>query len=285
MIPTVGAFGKQDSFSYLAAKCVYGASVRSLPYTKDVFDEIKSGKVDIGVVPLENVSGGWVSDVLSELVRLNENDPGVKIIREIDLPVVLCAATKGTNTTIETATKIYSHAYPLIHAIKWIQHNNPSARRIEVASTSQAAEMAAKDAGSIALCNFPAAKSNGLRVLLESIPSATKNITRFVSISKRTKPQGDSSMTSMWFATKDKPGSLMHALEVFKENKINLTRIESRAVNSFKSYRFFVELEGIVGSTSLEKALKSLKKKTESMSVLGSYPVDLISKAKLKLIY
>ena len=285
MTMNVGAFGKQDSFSYLAAKWAYGASVRSLPYTKDVFDEIRSGKVDIGVVPLENISGGWVSDVLTELVRLNETDPGVKIIREIDLPVELCAATKGTKTRIDNATKIFSHPYPLIHAVKWIKDNNPLAERVQVSSTSQAAELAAQDGSTIALCNVAAAKRNGLRVLLDVLPSTTKNITRFVSISKSNKATGAPKMTSMWFSTKNKPGSLMGALEVFKKNKINLTRIESRAVDSFKTYRFFVELAGTVGTSPLEKALKELKTKTEKMSVLGSYPVDLIPKAKLKALY
>jgi chorismate mutase / prephenate dehydratase len=284
MTLAVGAFGKPDSYSYLAAKWAYGGDVRSLPNTKDVFDEIRNGGMDIGVVPLENISGGWISDVLSELVRLNETDPGVKIIREIDMPVVLCAATKGAKTTIDTAKKIYSHSAPLIHTVQWIQKNNPSAQRVEVTSTSQAAEMAARDEDSIALCNRSAARSNGLRVLLASIPSATKNITRFVSISKNTKPQKKSSMTSMWFSTQDKPGMLLRALEVFKKNAINLTRIESRAVNTFKSYRFFVEFEGPVGTRKVDEALRALRTKTVAMSVLGSYPVDLITKAQLRLL-
>jgi len=285
MALNVGAFGKPDSFSYLAAKWAYGPEVRALPYTKDVFDEIKHGKIDIGVVPLENVSGGWVSDVLTELVRLNETDPSVKIIREIDLPVVLCAATKGAKTKITTATKIYSHPIPLIHAVRWIKENNPSAERVEVTSTSQAAELAAQDPRTLALCNLAAARRHGLRILLDSVPSKTQNITRFVAISKNSKPADTPTMTSMWFSTKDKPGSLRGVLEVFEKNKINLTRIESRAVDTFKTYRFFIELAGTVGTPALDRALKALKSKTGNFSVLGSYPVDLIPKAKLKTLY
>src|SRR5205814_1413889 len=115
----VGAFGKANSYSYVAARWAFGRAVVPVPGAREIFDRLRTGALDVGVLPLENVSGGWVSDVLYELMRLHETDPHVRIIREIDLPVVLCVAAKRAGMRIDEAKRIYSHPYPLIHTSEW----------------------------------------------------------------------------------------------------------------------------------------------------------------------
>jgi chorismate mutase/prephenate dehydratase len=279
MKPTVGAFGKANSYSFTAAQWAFGRDVQPVPGAREIFDRLRDGRLDIGVLPLENVSGGWISDVLYELMRLAQTDPHVRIIREIDLPVVLCVAAKSKTMRIDEAKRIYSHPYPLIHTSEWIRQNNPMAEKVECPSTSEAAERVAKDPQGIALCNITAARRTRLHVLLRSIPTPVENITRFVAVSKRVAPRGRPERTCLWFRVQDRPGSLLSALAAFKKHKVNLTRIESRALDSFQRYGFFTELEGGATAPRVARALKALRAATDGVTILGSYPVDLIPRA------
>lgn len=276
----IGAFGKANSYSYTAARWAFGRdTVHPVPGAREIFEQLRQGRLDVGVLPLENVSGGWISDVLYELMRLHETDPHVRIIREIDLPVVLCVAAKRRTMRIDEAQRIYSHPYPLIHTSEWIRQNNPMATKVETPSTSEAAERVARDPHGIALCNITAARRVGLAVLLRSIPTPVENITRFVAVSKRVPPRGAPTRTCLWFAVADAPGSLVRALAAFKTHGVNLTRIESRALDSFKRYGFFTELEGNAATGRVARALKALRASTQGVTVLGSYPLDRIPRA------
>jgi prephenate dehydratase len=272
----IGAFGKANSYSYVAARWAFGKAVLPVPGAKAIFDQLRTGALDVGVLPLENVSGGWVSDVLYELMRLHETDPHARIIREIDLPVVLCVAAKKATMRIDEAARIYSHPYPLIHTSEWIRQNNPMAEKVETPSTSEAAERVARDPGGIALCNIAAARRVGLKVLLRSVPTTVENVTRFVAVSKRVPPRGRPTRTCLWFAVPDRPGSLLKALAAFKAHGVNLTRIESRALDSFHRYGFFTELEGGAATPRVARAIGALKAATAGVTILGSYPVDRI---------
>jgi len=273
----IGAFGKANSYSHVAATWAFSRdTVHPVAGAREMFDRLRTGALDAGVLPLENVSGGWVSDVLYELMRLHETDPAMRIIREIDLPVVLCVAAKRKGMRIDEAQRIYSHPYPLIHTSEWIRQNNPMAQKIETPSTSEAAERVAKDPGGIALCNIAAARRTGLHVLLASVPTTVENVTRFVAVSKRLAPQGRPTRTCLWFAVPDRPGSLLKALAAFKAAGVNLTRIESRALDSFKRYGFFTELAGGALAPNVGRALKALAAATDGVTILGSYPVDVI---------
>ena len=72
------------------------------------------------------------------------------------------------------------------------------------------------------------------------------------------------------------PGSLVDALDVFKQNKINLTWIESFPAKVAKpEYIFFVDFEGHTEDTKVARALKALAEHCEEMTVLGSFPMAM----------
>jgi prephenate dehydratase len=165
---------------------------------------------------------------------------------------------------------------------EWLTRTGTRAERIETASTSQAAEDAAHDPDSLALCNAYAAKRHGLKILLT--PQVADNITRFIALSKTTPVRRTPVKTSLWFDAKDRPGSLADVLRIFKKGGINLNRIESRSMDAFKSYRFFVECEGNAAQRRVKDALDALRRNTLDMAVIGSYPVTRIPKAKIARI-
>lgn len=276
----VGAFGKPDSFSHAAAKSRFGAgySVSAIPLTRDVFAGLSEGEIDIAVVPIENTTGGWVSEVISELMKLSELDPKAQIIEELDLPVVLSLAGKCRPDKISTARRVYSHPYPLMHSGPWLSLELPKVQRVEVSSTSEAAERASAEKNSLAICNAAAAKRYGLKILVPKIQTAAINITRFAVLSKKIRSiPGRKIRSSLWFAVPDKPGSLWTALGIFRKYKVNMTRIESRSFDAFESYRFYIELEGSSSGSKLRKTFAALGRVTQAMEIIGSYPVRVLA--------
>ena len=80
------------------------------------------------------------------------------------------------------------------------------------------------------------------------------------------------------FRVPHNPGSLVEALEVFKQHKINLTWIESFPAKVARpEYVFFVDFEGHADDAKVAKALKALADHCEEVNVLGSYPMAMVT--------
>ncbi|MES2201398.1 MAG: prephenate dehydratase domain-containing protein [candidate division FCPU426 bacterium] len=278
----VGAFGLRDSFSYVAARAAFkGITPVSVANTSDIFRDLQRGRLDAAVVPLENTSGGWIEDVLFELMSLSSKDPRFQVIKEVDLPVVLCVAGKNA---LAKAKRVYSHPYPLVHSRHWLGQRLPKAERIATTSTSEAALRAASDPEAVALCNVTAAKKAGLKILVNEVPSQSLNMTRFVVVSRGGRGAAPAKLRNkscLWFAAPNQPGALVHNLQVFEKHGVNITRISSRSMDAFKSYRFFLEIDGDLRAKKMQPLVLDLKKSSDEMVIIGSYPILHVSKSIL----
>jgi chorismate mutase/prephenate dehydratase len=79
--------------------------------------------------------------------------------------------------------------------------------------------------------------------------------------------------TSILLQIPHKPGALSDALLSFKNNKINLTWIESFPLRGPESgYIFFLDCEGHRSEPKLRRTLDDLAKMAVRLEVLGSYP-------------
>ena len=57
---------------------------------------------------------------------------------------------------------------------------------------------------------------------------------------------------------------------------MNLTRIESRPRRrGLGRYMFFIDLDGAEGEPAVAEAIEGLRRKAESVRILGSYPVAI----------
>ena len=75
------------------------------------------------------------------------------------------------------------------------------------------------------------------------------------------------------FSVENKPGMLHEALDMFKKEKLNLTKIESRPskIEPWKYY-FFIDIEGHIENMKLKTVLAHLTKECNLLKHLGSYP-------------
>jgi chorismate mutase/prephenate dehydratase len=75
------------------------------------------------------------------------------------------------------------------------------------------------------------------------------------------------------FSTPHERGALRRVLEVFDEEGLNLTRIESRPLRGqLWQYAFFTDLEGHRDDPAVKRTLARLDAGGAMVRVLGSYP-------------
>jgi len=270
----VAYLGPEYSFSHLAAVERFGQSVEFIRVGSiaAVFEEVNRGHADFGVVPLENSTDGRVADTLDMFLRL----PQLKVCAEIRLRI---HHNLMANCSQQEIRRVYSKPQALSQCRNWLSKNIPHASLHEVASTATAAELAQREPGAAAVASRQAAVRYGLRILFSDIEDSPYNETRFAIIShQKCTKSAHENKTAVMFRVPHNPGALVSALDVFKQNKINLSWIESFPAKAAKpEYVFFVDFDGHVEDPKVSRALKSLEEHCDEIVILGSFPTAQVS--------
>ena len=187
--PTKVAFlGPWATFTHQAAIRNFGTSSYFIPATtpQEVLLEIESGRVDFGVVPVENSNEGSVNVTLDMLVETE-----LKICAEISLKIEQCFLVKDPKAKV---LRVYSHPHALAQCRDWITKNYPDVEMVSVSSTAEAAKRVVKEDFAAAIASEVAAKIYDLYILQKGIQDSRENFTRFFVIGKiLTKPSGKES--------------------------------------------------------------------------------------------
>ena len=271
----ISYLGPIYSYSYLAADQAFGQFHELIPLNSiaAVFSQISTGESDYGVVPIENSTDGRIADTLT---RFSQHQ--VTICREIHLPIHHCLIGLGK---IKDIREIRSKAQALSQCRNWLDQTFSSkVQRVATTSSSEAARDAQKmGKGVAAIASSQAAIGLELNVISPNIEDQKGNMTRFAVIVNPENPKIElpgktgNDKTSIMFGIPHKPGSLADVINIFKRAKLNLTWIESfPKPGAFSEYTFFAEFQGHQKEVKVRNALASLDKKTEELTLLGSYP-------------
>lgn len=263
----VSYLGPAFSFTHMAAVERFGESADLIPVNTiaAVFEEVNRGHADFGVVPIENSTDGRIIDTLDMFTRLP-----LRICGEIQLCIHHNLLGKVSRGEIN---EVYSKPQALSQCRDWLSRNMPQARLIEVTSTSTAAQLARDKPGAGAIASKQAAVEYGLQILADSVEDNKNNVTRFAMIGDKPVAPTGRDRTSLLLQIGDKPGALADALSSFKQNKINLTWIESFPLRGPESgYIFFIDCEGHAKDVKVKKVLEDLSRLAVRMEILGSYP-------------
>ncbi len=264
----IAYLGPKATFTHQAALEYFGFSAQYIPCItiRDVFMEVESERADYGVVPVENTIEGVVNYTLDMFL---ESD--LKISGEVVIPINLHLLSTSEN--LSDVRKVYSHRIALGQCRSWIEKNLPGVQIIETESTAKACEIALEEEGAGAIASEVASYTYHLNILAKNIQESADNFTRFLTISKREMRPTGRDKTSLIFAVRDEPGALYKALEAFYLKGINLTKIESRpSRRKAWDYVFFVDLEGHKEDENVREVLEDLKRRTQMVKILGSYP-------------
>ncbi len=271
----IGYLGPAGTYSHMAATKHFGSSVEfeNLRAIQGVFEEVSRGHVNYGLVPIENSTGGGVTETLD---ALSEYKTQLNIYGEVQLAV---HSALLANCQPHEVRRIYSKGEAFSQCRNWLSTQYPKAELIPAESTAKAVQRAKEeieadpDAGVAAIGSSLAGEIYGLHNLFEKIEDRQHNITRFLILSKTETEISGEDKTSIMFTTDDRPGSLVNVLNVFKRAGINLTHIDKRPSKEVNwDYTFFVDTMGHQKDAAFAQVIGEARAHCKQLAVLGSYP-------------
>lgn len=277
----VAYLGPKGTFTYQAAVQHFGDATEYVPVPNlaDIPEAVRHDQTLYGVLPFENSSNGHVVPAL-DLLRATDAE-SFQITGEIYLDVHQCLLSC---TSLDRVKRLYSHPQAFGQCEEYLTRHLSGIERINVSSTGQAAQSAAKDPESAAIASSSSAEAVDIRILQPNIEDNKNNTTRFFILSKRAEEFDATGVykTLIRFTLPHlRPGSLATTLQILAEASINLTSICSRPNVSQEIlgsgqkwvYVFFVEFEGHMKDDRVASALHKISE-TESaheLFVLGSF--------------
>ena len=263
----VGFLGPPGSYSHIAAKRKFGASVEydAVEDIRGVFNEVARRHIDLGVVPIENSTEGGVQETLDAFL---DCDPQVYAEVLINIHHNLLA-----NCAPDAIEKVYSKPEVLNQCRNWLGRQLRHAERVAVASSSRAAELASVEANAAAIGSTLAGEMYGLKTQFANIEDNPNNVTRFFVIANESAKATGDDKTAMMFTTVHQPGALANVLDTFRNHGLNLTHIDkrpSRRVNW--EYYFFVDCLGHQSEERVQEAIATARATCLHMAILGSFP-------------
>ncbi|KDO30094.1 hypothetical protein SPRG_05285 [Saprolegnia parasitica CBS 223.65] len=273
---SVAFVGPIGSLSFTAAVQHFGAfatpNFAAASTTADVFQSVANNKTAYGVVAFEDAQTGIVKETQLRLLQSQ-----LQIVAET---LVLEPFVVAAQHAVEAArvTSIYLPASAEASFGTAIDRLWSTAKVVVVASVEEAARRALEEATALAITTNDAATAFGLSHHVEmpasswtSAPPSTSM--RFLVIGKACGSPTGRDKTCISMRVKHHVGSLLSALQVFKDNGVNMTRLESipRVGNAW-DYDFFVELDGHRDDAHIRAAMEQMKLHTNHVQDFGSFP-------------
>ena len=245
-----------------------------------VFEAVRDGTVDAGVVPVESSQLGTIRETLDLLYGFD-----LVIAGEVMVPVRL-ALLALPGDRLDDIHTVHSIAAALAQADEFLRSSDWAVQTTwnTAGAARQVAEAAQR--GHAAVASARVGELYGLVVLADDIQSGDDNRTRFAVLTRGddaariraaaapTAVAGDSK-TTLVFGVRNVTGSLGRALEAFASRGINLSRLESRPWSGRGSrweYLFWVDLDADSDEPACRAALGALGEEAEMVRILGTYP-------------
>ncbi len=251
-----------------------------LPSFRAVFEAVRDGSADAGVVPVENSRLGTIRENLDLLWEFD-----LPIAGEVTVPVLL-ALLALPGERLETVERVYSMAAALAQADEFLR-TRPWTVQTAYNTAGAAKGIADRgERGAAAVASPRVAPLYGLAVIAADIQTGAHNRTRFAVIARPGREAAaraaalpaavaGTPRTSLVFAVRHVPGSLHRSLGAFASRGINLWRLESRPWaerGSRWEYLFWADLDGHPDDPACADALAALAGETELVRILGAYP-------------
>jgi prephenate dehydratase len=271
----VGFLGPSGTNAWEALRSSSPGAVEEVPFATvwDTVMAVQERTVDQAVVPIENSLEGSVSTTLDALAG---EDTDVRIVAEVVRPITHCLIARP-GVGIGDVARVLSHPQALAQCARFLRERLPTVGTEAAASTAEAVRSAvASDEPLAAIGTRLAAELYGGAVLAEGVEDRPDNLTRFVWLAPSgSPPHAPPNKTSVvfWGFNDESPGALVAVLREFADRGVNLTKIESRPRRvQLGHYMFFADLDGAEDDEPVRDALAGLRRRVETLQVLGSYP-------------
>ncbi len=262
--------GVNGAYSELAGKKLFPeASSYPCSTFEDMFEQVRLGKVDAAMVPIENSLAGRVADTQRLIPESN-----LKITSEYFLDVNHnLMAIRGTK--ISDIKRIHSHEQGIAQCRKKIIKLNKE--MIVEADTAGSAKMISKlnNIEDAAIASELAAQIYDLEILEKNFQDINNNVTRFLIMQKDLidlDPDSNKILTTLVFNVRSIPAALYKCLGGFSSNGVNITKLESYVhPQGFDVAQFYIDFEGHPDNSSVKLALEEMKFFCKHLEILGVY--------------
>lgn len=231
-----------------------------------VFEDLKRGFVNYGVVAIENSIYGSFRENYDLLLKHD-----VKIVGEKYHKVILdLIALPGVK--LKDLSEVYTHPMAMIQAEAFLE-KYPNLQRIETHDTAYSVSMIKEKnlVHAAAIGSKLAAEIYGMNVLAHDIETEQHNYTRFLFLANEDYYVDNPDKTSIVIKVRDEPGSLYRCLKAFFNESINLSKLESRQLVGSFDYYFYIDFKKGLRDDETRRAISQLKKATKLIKILGTY--------------
>jgi prephenate dehydratase/chorismate mutase/prephenate dehydratase len=231
----------------------------------EVFEGVRQGRLDYGVIPVENSLEGPVTAANEMLIETD-----LSIVGGVRLPIHHCLLARP-ETDYREIRAVYSHPMALAQCRGFLARNGLEPRMVY--DTAGAARKVAEDLSrtAAAIADERCAELYDLEILKADIEDHPSNATRFVVLAREPE-EGDGDKCSIVFAVPDKAGALISLLKIFAEADINLTRIESRPLRKTPGQiAFLLDFQGSPRDGTVAAVLENVNRHSAMSRFLGCY--------------
>lgn len=260
--------GIATSFHEVAALTYFSDPIQTIECLSfhSLCESLKKGQADYAVMAIENSIAG---SILPNYFLLQEYH--FSIVGEVYLPIHMhLLALPGVRlrelTNIESHPMAIRQCSDYLHKLSGIQISESddtalSAKKIKDQNLKTTA----------AIANEHAAKKYGLTILEKQIETHKRNFTRFLILTRKIKVSLESNKASLSFEVANEVGSLAEALMTFKNNSINLSKIQSIPIIGKPSeYSIHVDVEW-KKRKSYDMAIQEVLRQVKNLNILGEY--------------
>lgn len=261
--------GEMGTFSHKACTQYFGSKVAGVPIPsfRSIFEAVKKGDVDFGVLPLENSLTGSIHENYDLLLEYD-----MKIVGEITLRIIhYLIGHPGAK--IESIERVLSPPMAFQQCRQFLDCHD-TWELVPVKDTAGAVKKISESENltDAAIAGKEAAEIYGMAVIEEGIETNPRNFTRFVVISTELLDKGPRRKSSLIFSTGNQPGALYEILKIFADSGVNLVKLESRPIHAKPwEYMFYVDLEADTETDEFKPVLDLIKARTDYLKILGSY--------------
>jgi len=229
-------------------------------------ESLKHNKADYAVMAIENSIAG---SILPNYFLLQEYH--FSIVGELYLPIHMhLLALPGVK--LEDIKSIESHPMAIRQCSDFLNRlNGVEIRESDDTALSAMKVKEKKLKDTAAISNEHAAKKFGLHILEKRIETNKKNFNSFLILNKKNGDGKESNKASLCFEVANEAGSLADVLMSFKEQSINLTKIQSiPIVGKPREYSIHIDVEW-KKRKNYDVALNQVLRQTRNLNVLGEY--------------
>lgn len=265
--------GEAGAYSEEGARQMFpDAEHRPFATIRKVFEAVEVGRVDFGLVPIDNSQAGSINETYDLFLK-----HGLHLVGETVVRVDHCLLALPGVATADDLDEVISHPQAIAQCEEFLTAIDVSVRAEY--DTAGAAKRIVEDklTGTGAIASKRAAELYGLEVLAERIQTYADNHTRFGALSRKPVPISDeANMSSLVFGVGHVPGSLYRCLGAFAERHLSLTKLESRPRQGRPwEYVFYADVEAPADDPAMIEALSEVSEHATFTRLLGSYASNL----------